>query len=38
MSPFDIIELAADLGVLVNEERNFPELVRVRLLRNVYVL
>jgi hypothetical protein len=30
-----VLALAHSLGVLVEEERQFPELVRVRLKRNV---
>jgi len=37
LSPASIIELARRAGVLVEEERQFPDLVRVRLKRNVYL-
>jgi len=36
MSDGSVIELARRAGVLVEEERQFPDLVRVRLKRNVY--
>lgn len=35
LSPASVIELARRVGVLVEEERGFPDLVRVRLKRNV---
>ena len=36
LSDGSVIELARRAGVLVEEERQFPDLVRVRLKRNVY--
>jgi hypothetical protein len=34
LSPGSVIELAHHVGVLVEEERQYPDLVRVRLRRN----
>ena len=36
MSPASVLELARQVGVLLEEERNFHDLVRVRLKRNIY--
>jgi hypothetical protein len=36
MSDGSVVELARQVGVLVEEERQFPALVRVRLKRNYY--
>jgi hypothetical protein len=36
MSDGSVVELARRVGILVEEERQFPELVRVRLKRNYY--
>ena len=36
LSPGSVLDLAQRVGVLVEEERQFPELVRVRLKRNYY--
>jgi hypothetical protein len=36
MSPGSAIELARKLGLLLEEEQQFPDLVRVRLKRNYY--
>jgi hypothetical protein len=36
LSDGSVIELARRVGVLVEEERQFPDLVRVRLKRNYY--
>jgi hypothetical protein len=35
MSDGSVLELARRVGVLVEEERQFPALVRVRLKRNI---
>ena len=36
MSDGSVLELAYKVGVLLEEERRFPELVRIRLKRNIY--
>lgn len=36
LSDGSILDLAHQAGVLVEEERQFPDLVRVRLRRNTY--
>lgn len=36
MSDGSVLELAYRVGVLLEEERQFPSLVRMRLKRNVY--
>lgn len=36
LSDGSVIELARRAGILVEEEEQFPDLVRVRLRRNIY--